>query len=123
MIPENLKYSSDHEWLRLDGEFAYIGITEYAAEQLGDIVFVDINTIGETISKDEVFGSVEAVKTVSDLLLPASAEIEEFNEALNDNPALINTDPYQEGWIIKVKLTNPSEINDLLSAEQYAELI
>src|SRR5574344_534886 len=114
MIPENLKYSSDHEWLRLDGEFAYIGITEYAAEQLGDIVFVDINTIGETISKDEVFGSVEAVKTVSDLLLPASAEIEEFNEALNDNPALINTDPYQEGWIIKVKLTNPSEINDLL---------
>lgn len=123
MIPENLKYSNDHEWLKVEGEFAFVGITDYAAEQLGDIVFVDVNTVGETIEQNEVFGSVEAVKTVSDLLLPIAGEIVEFNEELDANPALINSDPYQEGWIIKIKPTDLSQINGLLSAKQYAEVL
>ena len=123
MIPENLKYSNDHEWLKLDGEFAYVGITAYAAEQLGDIVFVDVPSVDETLAKDEVFGSVEAVKTVSDLMLPIGGEVLEFNEELDGNPALINTDPYGEGWIVKIKPTDVSEADSLLNAAQYADLI
>ena len=123
MIPENLKYSNDHEWLKMDGEFAYVGITAYAAEQLGDIVFVDVTTVDETLEKDEVFGSIEAVKTVSDLMLPIGGEVVEFNEELEGNPALINTDPYGEGWIVKIKPTNPAEADTLLDAAGYADLI
>lgn len=123
MIPENLKYSNDHEWLKLDGEFAYVGITAYAAEQLGDIVFVDVDTVEETIEQNEVFGSIEAVKTVSDLMLPIGGEIVEFNEELEANPALINSDPYEAGWIIKIKPTNVAEADSLLNAAQYADLI
>ena len=122
MIPENLKYSNDHEWLKMDGEFAYVGITKYAAEQLGDIVFVDVNTVDETLDQNEVFGSVEAVKTVSDLMIPVSAEVLEFNSELDGNPALINEDPYEKGWIIKIKPTNPAEADGLLTAAQYADL-
>ncbi|MBO4646090.1 MAG: glycine cleavage system protein GcvH [Bacteroidales bacterium] len=123
MIPESLKYSNDHEWLKMDGEFAYVGITAYAAEQLGDIVFVDVTTVDETLEKDEVFGSIEAVKTVSDLMLPIGGEVVEFNEELDANPALINTDPYGEGWIVKIKPTDPAEADTLLNAAQYADLI
>ena len=123
MIPENLKYSNDHEWLKMDGEFAYVGITAYAAEQLGDIVFVDVTTVDETLEQNEVFGSIEAVKTVSDLMLPIGGEVVEFNEELEGNPALINTDPYGEGWIVKIKPTNPTEADTLLDAAGYADLI
>ena len=123
MIPENLKYSNDHEWLKMDGEFALVGITAYAAEQLGDIVFVDVPSVDETLAKDEVFGSIEAVKTVSDLMLPIGGEVVEFNEELDGNPALINTDPYGEGWIVKIKPTDPSEADSLLNAAQYADII
>ena len=123
MIPENLKYSNDHEWLKMDGEFALVGITAYAAEQLGDIVFVDVPSVDETLAKDEVFGSIEAVKTVSDLMLPIGGEVVEFNEELDGNPALINTDPYGDGWIVKIKPTDASEADTLLNAAQYADLI
>lgn len=123
MIPENLKYSNDHEWLKMDGEFAYVGITAYAAEQLGDIVFVDVTTVDETLEQNEVFGSIEAVKTVSDLMLPIGGEVVEFNEELEGNPALINTDPYEGGWIVKIKPTNPTEADTLLDAAGYADLI
>ena len=122
-IPTNLKYSKDHEWIRIEDNIAYIGITAYAVEQLGDIVFIDVTSVDETLDKDEVFGSIEAVKTVSDLLLPVSGEVVEFNEELEGNPGLVNTDPYNEGWIIKIKPSDLSETNELLSAEQYKELI
>ena len=123
MIPENLKYSNDHEWLKMDGEFAYVGITAYAAEQLGDIVFVDVTTVDETLDQNEVFGSIEAVKTVSDLMLPIGGEVVEFNEELEGNPALINTDPYDGGWIVKIKPTNPAEADSLMNAAQYGDFI
>ncbi len=122
-IPENLKYSNDHEWLRMEGEFAYVGITAFAANELGDIVFLDIPTEGETLDKDEVFGSIEAVKTVSDLMLPVGGEVVEFNTALEANPALVNSDPYGEGWIVKIKVTDPAEADSLLDAEGYKALI
>ena len=122
-IPENLKYSNDHEWLRMEGEFAYVGITAFAANELGDIVFLDIPTEGETLDKDEVFGSIEAVKTVSDLMLPVGGEVVEFNTALEANPALVNSDPYGEGWIVKIKGTDPAEADSLLDAEGYKALI
>ncbi len=122
-IPSNLKYSKDHEWIRVEGDEAFIGITDFAQSQLGDIVFVDVPSEGETIGKDEVFGSIEAVKTVSDAFMPVSGEIIAFNEALNDAPEMINKDPYGEGWIIKIKMTDPSELNDLASAEDYEKLI
>ena len=127
MIPENLKYSNDHEWLKMDGEFAYVGITAYAAEQLGDIVFVDVTTVDvttvdETLEQNEVFGSIEAVKTVSDLMLPIGGEVVEFNEELEGNPALINTDPYEGGWIVKIP-TNPAEADSLMNAAQYGDFI
>lgn len=122
-IPSNLKYSADHEWVRVEGEVAYVGITDFAQSQLGDIVFIDVATEGETLEQNEVFGSIEAVKTVSDAFLPVSCEILEFNEALNDAPETVNKDPYNEGWIIKVKLTNPSELNSLMTAEAYKALV
>ncbi len=122
-IPENLKYSNDHEWLRMEGEFAYVGITAFAANELGDIVFLDIPSEGETLDQNEVFGSIEAVKTVSDLMLPVGGEVVEFNTALEDNPALVNTDPYGEGWIIKIKVTDPAQADTLLDAAAYQALI
>lgn len=121
-IPENLKYSKDHEWLKVEGDEAYVGITDFAQSELGDIVFVEVETVDETLEKDETFGTVEAVKTVSDLLLPVSGTILEFNEKLEDEPELINKDPYGDGWIIKIKLTDPNELNDLIDAEAYKAL-
>lgn len=122
-IPAELKYSNDHEWVRVDGDVAYIGITDFAQSELGDIVFVEIETVGETLSKEAIFGTVEAVKTVSDLFLPCGAEILEVNAKLESNPELVNHDPYGEGWMIKVKLTNPSELDHLLDAASYSSLV
>lgn len=122
-IPSNLKYSKDHEWIRVEGDCAFIGITDFAQGQLGDIVFVDVTTEGETLEADEVFGSIEAVKTVSDVFIPITAEVVEFNEALNDAPETVNKDPYGEGWIIKVKISDAAQLDALLSAEQYTALI
>jgi len=122
-FPENLKYTSEHEWVRLDGEFAYIGITDYAQDQLGDIVFVDIPSVGETLVSGDVFGTIEVVKTISDLFLPVSGEILEINDALEDNPELVNSDPYGEGWIVKVKPSDLSELDTLLDATAYRKLI
>lgn len=122
-FPENLKYSNDHEWLRIEGDEAYVGITDFAQHELGDIVFVDVDTEGETLDKDEIFGSIEAVKTVSDLVLPVSGEVLEFNADLESNAAAINTDPYNAGWIIKMKLTNPSEVNDLMDSVAYTSFV
>ena len=122
-LPANLKYSNDHEWLKMDGDVAYVGITAFAANELGDIVFLDITTVGETLGANEVFGTVEAVKTVSDLMLPVGGEVLEFNEALNDNPGIINTDPYNEGWIVKIKVTNPAEADALMDAAAYQAFI
>lgn len=122
-IPANLKYSNDHEWVRVEGNEAFVGITDFAQGQLGDIVFVDVPTVGESLGQNEVFGSIEAVKTVSDAFLPVSGEILEFNEALEHDPALVNKDPYGEGWIIKVNMANPAEVDTLLSADDYAKLV
>lgn len=122
-FPENLKYSKDHEWIRVEGETAYVGITDFAQSELGDIVYVDVTTEGDTVDKDGVFGSVEAVKTVSDLLMPATGEILEVNAELEDNPQLINEDPYGKGWIIKVSLNDAAEVDSLYSAEDYRKLI
>lgn len=121
--PTNLKYSRDHEWVRLDGEFAYVGITDYAQSELGEIVFVEVETVGETLEAGELFGTVEAVKTVSDLLLPVKGEIVEFNEKLEDAPELVNDDPYGEGWMVKMIISDSAELNNLLSAEEYTALI
>ncbi|MBO7445147.1 MAG: glycine cleavage system protein GcvH [Bacteroidales bacterium] len=122
-IPANLKYSNDHEWLRVEGEFAFVGISAHAANELGDIVFLDIPSVGETLDKDEVFGSIEAVKTVADLMLPVGGEVVEFNEALEGEPALVNSDPYGEGWIIKIKMTDPAEADTLMDAAAYEAFI
>ncbi|MFK5890230.1 MAG: glycine cleavage system protein GcvH [Flavobacteriaceae bacterium] len=122
-IPSNLKYTKDHEWIALDGNTATIGITDFAQSELGDIVYVDIDTVGESLDKDEVFGTVEAVKTVSDLFLPASGEVVEFNEALEDQPELVNSDPYGEGWMVKVTLDNSADLDTLLDAAAYKALI
>ena len=122
-IPANLKYSKDHEWVRAEGDFAYIGITDFAQSQLGDIVFVDIPTVGENVAQHEVFGSIEAVKTVSDAFMPVGGEVLEFNETLNDEPDRVNKDPYGEGWIIKVKMDDPAQLDSLLSAEDYGKLV
>lgn len=121
-VPQNLKYTKDHEWVSVDGDIATIGITNFAQGELGDIVYVEIETVGETLAQEEVFGSVEAVKTVSDLFMPLSGEILEFNEALESNPELVNSDPYGEGWMIKVKISNSSELDSLLSSEVYANM-
>lgn len=122
-IPSNLKYSKDHEWVRVEGDTAYIGITDFAQSELGEIVIVDITTKGETLAREAVFGSIEAVKTVSDLFMPVGGEVSEVNPKLEDNPELVNSDPYGEGWMIKVKMTNPSEVGSLLDAEAYKALI
>lgn len=122
-IPQDLKYTSEHEWVRLEGDIAYVGITDYAQEQLGDIVFVDIPSVGETLDAGEVFGTIEVVKTVSDLFAPISGEILEQNEALEENPELVNKDPYGKGWLIKVRPTAIDEMNNLLDASAYKETI
>lgn len=122
-IPENLKYTKDHEWIRIEGEEAYIGITDYAQGELGDIVFVEIETEGETLDKEEVFGTVEAVKTVSDMFMPIAGEVLEVNPKLEDTPEVVNKDPYGEGWFIKIKVTDPSEMDDLLDDKEYKKLL
>ena len=122
-IPDNLKFTKDHEWIRIEGEEAYIGVTDFAQGELGDIVYVEVETVGETIDKEESFGTIEAVKTVSDLFMPVGGEILEKNDKLEDSPEIINTDPYTDGWIIKIKMTNPAELNELLDAGQYKDLI
>ena len=122
-IPSELKYTKDHEWIKIDGDIATIGITDFAQGELGDIVYVEVETIGETLDQEEVFGTVEAVKTVSDLFMPVSGEILQLNEELANTPEVVNQDPYGKGWMIKVKLTNPSEVEGLLSSEAYSSLV
>ena len=122
-VPDELKYTKDHEWVHVEGESVVVGVTDFAQKELGDIVYVDVDTEGETIEKEVVFGSVEAVKTVSDLFMPVNGEVLEFNENLEDNPELINSDPYGEGWIIKVSISDSSELEDLLSSEDYQNLV
>lgn len=122
-IPTNLKYTKDHEWVLIEGDIATVGITDFAQKELGDIVYVEVETLDQTLSKDEVFGTVEAVKTVSDLFLPLSGEIIEFNEDLETEPEKVNSDPYGDGWMVKVKIENTSEIEELLSSDDYKTLI
>ena len=126
-IPQDLKYTKDHEWVKIDGDIAIIGITDFAQEELGEIVYVEVDTLGEELAKDDVFGTVEAVKTTSDMLMPISGEVLEFNSELDedeeDNPGMINEDPFGEGWIIKIKVSNSDELNSLLDAETYKNLI
>jgi glycine cleavage system H protein len=122
-IPANLKYTKDHVWVSIEGDIATVGITHFAQKELGDIVYVEVETLDQTLAKDEVFGTVEAVKTVSDLFLPLSGEIIAFNDELEGTPETVNTDPYGAGWMIKIKIANPSEVDELLSDEAYKELI
>ncbi|MDT7829522.1 glycine cleavage system protein GcvH [Pricia sp. S334] len=122
-LPSELKYTKDHEWIKLEGDIATVGITDFAQGELGDIVYVEVETLDETLDKDEVFGTVEAVKTVSDLFLPLSGEIIEFNEALEDAPEKVNSDPYGEGWMVKIKISDTSEVDALLSASEYKEVV
>ncbi|NRF39251.1 MULTISPECIES: glycine cleavage system protein GcvH [Pedobacter] len=122
-FPSELKYTKDHEWVRVEGNEAYIGITDFAQRELGDIVYIDINTVGDEVSKDEVFGTVEAVKTVSDLFMPITATVTETNAALNDNPELVNSDPYGAGWMVKVTVSDLSEVDGLLTADAYKALV
>lgn len=122
-FPANLKYTKEHEWIRVEGNEAFVGITDYAQSELGEIVFVDVDTVGETIEQGAVFGSVEAVKTVSDLNMPATGEVLEFNENLNDHPELVNSDPYGEGWMIKVSVADASELDNLMDAEAYKAIL
>ena len=122
-IPSELKYTKDHEWVSIDGDIATVGITDFAQGELGDIVYVEVETLDENLDKEEVFGTVEAVKTVSDLFLPLSGEIIAFNESLEDTPEVVNSDPYGEGWMIKIKFSNTAELDDLLSDEEYKEII
>ena len=121
--PDNLKYSKDHEWIRIEGDEAFVGITAFAASELGDIVFVDVDTEGESLDQDEVFGSVEAVKTVSDLFLPVAGEVLEFNEGLEDAPEAVNEDPYGEGWMVKIKINDASQLGGLMDAEAYQAML
>ena len=122
-FPENIKYTNEHEWIRVEGDIAYVGITDYAQDQLGDIVFVDIQTVGETLNAGDVFGTIEVVKTISDIFLPVGGEVLEQNEALADQPELVNQDPYGEGWLIKIKPAEDADFDSLLSAEDYKKLI
>ena len=122
-IPENLKYTKEHEWVRVEGDFAYVGITDYAQDELSDIVYVELPQVGKSISKGDVITTLEAVKTVADVYSPVSGEIVEVNEKLADEPGLVNQDPYGEGWIVKIKLSKPEELNDLMSAEEYKKVI
>ena len=122
-IPENLFYTKDHEWIKVDGNTGVVGITDFAQHQLGDIVFVDVATVGETLAESETFGTIEAVKTVSDMFMPVAAEVLEFNDALNDEPELVNKDPYGKGWIVKIAISDISKLSALLNAEQYKALV
>jgi len=122
-IPEGLKYTKDHEWVKIEGNIATVGITDFAQSELGDIVYVDISSVGKEIAQHEVFGTVEAVKTVSDLFMPVGGKIAEFNKSLETSPEKVNSDPYGEGWMVKVTLSDPAQVNELLSAAQYKELI
>ncbi len=122
-IPSDLKYTKDHEWIRVEGAFAYIGITDFAQGELGDIVYLEIETVGETLAKEAVFGTIEAVKTVSDLFMPVSGEILEMNEALADAAELVNKDPYHQGWLVKIKMDDATELDELLSADEYKAMI
>lgn len=122
-FPEELKYTSDHEWVRIEGDVVTIGITDFAQKELGDIVYVEVDTLDETLDKEEIFGTVEAVKTVSDLFLPVAGEIIEFNESLEDEPEKVNTDPYGDGWMVKVKVSDVAQLEELLTAAAYKELI
>ncbi len=122
-IPDNLKYTKDHEWIKVDGDIATVGITDYAQNELGDIVYIEVNTIGEPLEQEETFGTIEAVKTVSDLFMPVSGEVTEFNEELESNPETVNKDPYNEGWIVKIKMSDPSEADALLDADAYKEIL
>jgi glycine cleavage system H protein len=122
-IPSELKYTKDHEWIKIDGDVATIGITDFAQSELGDIVYVEVETLDETLDQEEVFGTVEAVKTVSDLFLPLTGEITDFNEKLEDEPELVNSDPYGDGWMIKMKFTDASQVEGLLSADAYKDLV
>ncbi len=121
-VPQSLKYTKDHEWVRVDGDLAIVGITDFAQHELGDIVYIEVGTIGETLDQEETFGTIEAVKTVSDLFMPVGGEILEFNDELESSPDIINKDPYEKGWIIKVKMSDVSELDALLTADQYLEL-
>jgi glycine cleavage system H protein len=118
-IPDNLKYTKDHEWIRVEGSTGYVGISDYAQGELGDIIYIDVTTVGETLNMGDTFGTIEAVKTVSDCYAPVSGKIVEFNSAINDNPAIVNQDPYGAGWIIKMELTNPADLDTMLSAADY----
>jgi glycine cleavage system H protein len=122
-IPNNLKYSNDHEWIRIEGDQAVIGVTDFAQKELGDIVFIEVETVGEALGRQDTFGTIEAVKTVSDLFMPVAGDVIEFNEELEDKPELINQDPYGEGWIIKVRINSPDELDDLLNAVQYQKIV
>ncbi len=122
-IPNNLKYSNDHEWVRIEGDQAVIGVTDFAQKELGDIVFIEVETVGEALDSQDTFGTIEAVKTVSDLFMPVAGDVIEFNEMLEDRPELINQDPYGDGWIIKVRVNSPDDLNDLLNAVQYQEIV
>ncbi len=122
-VPENLKYTKDHEWIRVDGDEAFVGITDFAQGELSDVVFVEIETEGEQLNKEEVFGTIEAVKTVSDMFMPVSGKVLEVNAKLEDSPEIVNKDPYGEGWMIKISIDDPAELEDLLTADQYKELI
>ena len=122
-IPENLKYTKDHEWIRVEEGFGYVGVTDFAQGELGDVVFVEIETEGESLNKEEVFGTIEAVKTVSDMFMPVSGEVIEINQKIEDEPELVNKDPYGEGWLIKISITDSSELDELLTPEQYYDLI
>ena len=122
-VPGNLRYTKDHEWLRVEGETGYVGVTDFAQGELGDIVFVEIETVGETLKREEVFGTIEAVKTVSDMFMPVGGEILEMNQTIEDTPEVVNKDPYGKGWMIRIKITNPAEINELLLPENYKTLI
>jgi len=122
-VPVNLLYTKDHEWLRVEGNMGYVGVTDFAQGELGDIVFIEIETVGETLNKEEVFGTIEAVKTVSDMFMPVSGEILEMNPALEESPDVVNKDPYGKGWMVKININNPSEVKDLLTAEKYTALL
>jgi glycine cleavage system H protein len=122
-VPGNLLYTKDHEWLRVEGDMGYVGVTDFAQGELGDIVFIEIETLGETLAKEEVFGTIEAVKTVSDMFMPVSGEILELNPAIEESPDIVNKDPYGKGWMVKIRISEPSELNDLLSAEKYTSLL
>ncbi|MEP7197589.1 MAG: glycine cleavage system protein GcvH [Saprospiraceae bacterium] len=126
-FPENLRYTKEHEWLRIEGQFAYVGITDFAQSELGDIVYVEVDSIGDLINRDEIFGTIEAVKTTSDLFMPVTAKVIEFNPALDEkngnNPTLVNSDPYGEGWIVKIELTADSELDDLMDHEAYSAMV